>query len=59
MILGILKTLLVIHIFIFAAFRLIAYVYDEFFNKELINLREKGYDVETGWKIKKHKDQNG
>ncbi|HLC55789.1 MAG TPA: hypothetical protein VJJ23_00975 [Candidatus Nanoarchaeia archaeon] len=59
MILEILKILLVLHIFIFAVFRLIAYVYDEFFNRELISLREKGYDVETGWKIKKHKDQNG
>ena len=59
MILQILKILLIIHISIFAVFILIAYVYDEFCNLELIDFRKQGNDLETGWKIKKNKEKNG
>ena len=61
MIIQVLKILLVAFVFTFAAFELVALVYKRFFNKKLIEFREQGNDLETGWKIKKiqERDKNG
>ena len=61
MIIQILKGILVAIVFSYAAFGLISFFYDRFFNKKLMELRKVGYDLETGWKMKriKEKEKNG